>query len=153
MPGAWSTMVVQVHAGPLTALLKVLRQDLEAAGVSTRTSDGEELYGVHAFRRGAAQAMARAGWSESTIKAYLRWESGCVALYIAEAPLALSRRFAASLWGSPGAALGQAGAQGSLIYRASRNEPALRWPLVCPPARPSTEARTFDAKSPREQRV
>ena len=24
MPGAWSTMVVQVHAGPLTALLKVL---------------------------------------------------------------------------------------------------------------------------------
>jgi hypothetical protein len=95
-------------------LLKALRGDLRAAGVVTQAAGSEELYGVHAFRRGAAQAMARAGWSESTIKSYLRWESGCVALYIAEAPLALSRRFAASLWGKPGQALGEEGAQGSL---------------------------------------
>ena len=79
--------------------MKALRADLERVGVATRASDGEELFGVHAFRRGAAQAMARAGWSETTIKAYLRWESACVALYIAEAPLAMSRKFAASLWG------------------------------------------------------
>ena len=95
-------------------LLRALRRDLERAGVRVRDPDGMERYGTHAFRRGAAQAMARAGWSESTIKAYLRWESGCVALYIAEAPLALSRGFAASLWGKPGAALCQPGVQGSL---------------------------------------
>jgi len=95
-------------------LLRALRRDLESAGVRIRDPDGMERYGTHAFRRGAAQAMARAGWSESTIKAYLRWESGCVALYIAEAPLALSRGFAASLWGKPGAALCQSGVQGSL---------------------------------------
>ena len=57
---------------------------------------------------------ARAGWSETTIKSFLRWESACVALYIAEAPLAMSRKFAASLWGHPGQALGERGSQGSL---------------------------------------
>ncbi len=59
--------------------------------------------------------MGRAGWSKPTIKRYLRWEFGCVALYIAEAPLALSRAFATSLcWGAPGCVLVSAGAQGSL---------------------------------------
>ena len=95
-------------------LLRALRADLAKAEVRVRDPEGAERYGMHAFRRGAAQAMARAGWSESTIKAYLRWESGCVALYIAEAPLALSRGFAASLWGAPGRAFCQPGVQGSL---------------------------------------
>ena len=51
---------------------KIVREDLAAVGVRTQSVDGAELFGKHGLRRGAAQAMARAGWSEVTIQKFLR---------------------------------------------------------------------------------
>jgi hypothetical protein len=91
-----------------------LRADLARIGVQTQDADGTERFGTHGVRRGTAQAMARAGWAEVTIQKFLRWESAMVALYVAEAPLALSRVVAQTLFGSGervGTALGLTGAQ------------------------------------------
>ncbi len=80
-------------------MLYWLRLDLESVGVQLLGSRGQQLWGMHTFRRGGAQAMARARWSAPTIQAWARWESNIIAQYIAEAPLGISELFAASIVG------------------------------------------------------
>jgi hypothetical protein len=99
---------------PKNKFMEEIRKDLAKVGVQTQDADGTERFGTHGIRRGTAQAMARAGWAEVTIQKFLRWESAMVALYVAEAPLALSREVARTLFGSgdqAGTALGLPGAQ------------------------------------------
>ena len=83
-------------------LLYWFRLDLGAVGVKLTGVRGEELWGLHAFRRGGAQALAAAGWSCTTIQAWARWESAVVSVYLAEAPLSASSTFATSIAGGMG---------------------------------------------------
>ena len=83
-------------------LLYWFRLDLGAVGVKLTGVRGEELWGLHAFRRGGAQALAAAGWSCTTIQAWARWESAVISVYLAEAPLSASSTFATSIVGSTG---------------------------------------------------
>ena len=79
-----------------------LRKDLAALNVRTVGERGQQLWGLHAFRRGGAQALAAAGWSDTTIMAWARWESSVIATYVADAPLIASVSFASTLVGGTG---------------------------------------------------
>ena len=75
-----------------TFVLHGLRQLLTRCGIPT-TTDGEtlgiviQMFGTHSLRRGAAQALAYAGWSLEDIKFFGRWLSNAVETYLLEAPI------------------------------------------------------------------
>ena len=89
------------------SLLYWFRLDLEAVGVKLLGKRREQLWGLHAFRRGGAQALARARWSFRTIQAWARWESHIIQQHVAEAPLAASTTFASTIVGGSGMEEGQ----------------------------------------------
>jgi hypothetical protein len=66
--------------------LRGLRNDLKAVGVEVH--DGKKWrYGTHSMRRGGAQMLARCGLESAAVKAYGRWGSDVVEIYVREAPL------------------------------------------------------------------
>ena len=67
-------------------LLRAIRRLLQDVGVTTSDEFGE-LFGSHSLRRGGAQALARAGWSIDLIKAFGRWLSDAIEVYLLEVPL------------------------------------------------------------------
>ena len=84
------------------SLLYWFRLDLSGIGVKVVGKRSEHLFGLHAFQRGGAQALARAGWSSQTISAWARWESNIIQQYVAEAPLGVSTTFASTIVGGCG---------------------------------------------------
>ena len=68
-------------------LLAFLRAGLALLGFALVDSDGQQNYGTHSLRRGAAQALCEAGWSIEAIKFFGRWLSSCVELYLLSVPV------------------------------------------------------------------
>ena len=103
-PFATEPLVVKENGKAYTTatLLYWFRLALAAVGVKLTGVRGEELWGLHAFRRGGAQALAAAGWSCTTSQAWARWESAIISVYLAEAPLLASSTFASSMVGGTG---------------------------------------------------
>ena len=102
-----------VHRAPLlidsrgkaysnSTFLYWFRKDLSSVKVRIAGERGQQLWGLHTFRRGGAQALAAAGWSDTTIMAWARWESSIIAMYVADAPLLASVTFASTLAGGTG---------------------------------------------------
>ena len=83
-------------------LLYWFRLDFQSVGEPTLGQRGEQRFGLRSFRRGAAQVMARVGWSIVTIQCWVRWEPAIVAQYVVEAPLVFSTSFVSTMVGGIG---------------------------------------------------
>ena len=81
-----------------SGLLRKLRTLLKRAGFDTLDDEAGELFGTHSLRRGGAQALAMAGWPIDLIKAFGRWLSDAIEVYLLDIPLMThGRELAASM--------------------------------------------------------
>ena len=82
-------------------LLAFLRKGMFLLGFALIDAEGEQNYGTHSLRRGAAQALCAAGYTIETIKFFGRWLSQAVELYLLSVPVeTFGHGIAASMLGT-----------------------------------------------------
>ena len=62
--------------------LNQVRRNLTIAEIPTTNPDGTNRYGTHSFRRGGAQALAKAGWTADMVLRWGRWQSLAANRYV-----------------------------------------------------------------------
>ena len=68
-------------------IIEFLRRYLKHIGIVVTDDELGQLYASHSLRRGGVQALAKAGWDLDTLRAFGRWASYIIEVYLLETPL------------------------------------------------------------------